>query len=251
MSERVEALSVLRRASIRPVVMLAPTRGRPAGAAELVDAFEETTARTRGASLVLVVDEDDPALPRYEALGYPGMIVGPRLRLGPTLNRWAPVAVELGAEAVGFLGDDHRPRTPGWDGLMLAEVRRGSGGAVVYGDDGFQHERIPTAVVIAARLIALLGWMVPPGMVHLYLDDWWKRLGEDMGELRYLPHVLIEHMHPHAGKGVMDAGYAEVNSAEMYAADGAAFQEYLSQRWPNDRTRLRRELWGMHRGVSR
>lgn len=245
-----QRFAVLEGAARRPIVMLAPTRGRPAGAAELVDTFEETTARTRQASLVLVVDEDDPELPGYEALGYPGMIVGPRLRLGPTLNRWAPVAVELGAEAVGFLGDDHRPRTRGWDALVLAELRR-MGAGVAYADDGFQHERIPTSVVISSRLIALLGWMVPPGMVHLYLDDWWRRLGEDMAALSYLPHVLIEHMHPHAGKGAMDAGYAEVNSAEMYAADGAVFQEYLTQRWPNDRTELRRELWGMHRGVSR
>lgn len=227
--------SVLAAAACRPLVMLAPTRGRPRAARALVQAFEAT--QSGQASLVLAVDEDDPELPRYLDLDWPDTIVGSRLRLGGTLNLLGPAAVGAGAWAVGFLGDDHRPRTSDWDVEFLAALR-GMGSGVVYGDDGFQHENIPTAVAITADLIHALGWMVPPGMVHLYLDDWWKRLGADLDRLMYLPHVLIEHMHPVAGKGEWDPGYAEVNSAQRYAEDGALLERFLATSWPNLRRLL-------------
>ncbi len=242
---RTAAAEILLRAARRPLVMLAPTRGRPEAAAELIGAFVGTVGLgTPAASLVLAVDDDDPELEGYLRLGYPWTIVGPRLRLGPTLNALAPLAVSVGAEAVGFLGDDHRPRTLDWDSALVAALRR-MGVGVAYADDGFQHDRIPTAVAISADLIDALGWMVPPGMIHLYLDDWWATLGRELGRLAYLPEVLIEHMHPAAGKGEWDDAYHEVNSPQMYAHDGARFQEFLAEEWPTLRTRLHTRLDGM------
>lgn len=240
---------VLYRAAQRPLVMLAPTRSRPRAAAELIGAFAGTAGLTPAASLVLVVDDDDPDLAGYLELGYSATIVTRRLRLGPTLNAFAPLAVSLGAEAVGFLGDDHRPRTLDWDVALVGALRR-MGSGVVYADDGFQHEKLPTAVAISADLIAELGWMVPPGMIHIALDDWWAALGRDLGRLTYLPEVLIEHMHPAAGKAEWDESYREVNSAEMYGHDFARLNDYLMSEWPTTRARLRTRLDGATRRVG-
>jgi hypothetical protein len=197
------------RVAAAELVMIAPSRGRPAAMAELIAQWAAVTA---GSLLLLAVDDDDPELPGYLALRHPWTLVGPRLRLGGTLNELAPRVAESGPVAVGFLGDDHRPRTVGWD------------------------------VVITTDIIRTLGWMVPPGMIHLYLDDFWRRLGSDLDRLVYLPDVVIEHMHPHAGKGVWDDRYQEVNSAEMYAHDGTILQRYLGTDWPTDRARLRTRL---------
>ena len=57
--------------------------------------------------------------------------------------------------------------------------------------------------------------MVPPGMIHLYFDNFWLDFGRAMGKITYLPDVIIEHMHPAVGKAVLDAGYQEVNAPEM------------------------------------
>jgi hypothetical protein len=69
--------------------------------------------------------------------------------------------------------------------------------------------------------------MVPPNMKHLYLDNFWKKLGEDLGSLHYLEDVIVEHMHPVAGKAEWDEGYVAVNAQEVYSADALAYKNYI------------------------
>jgi hypothetical protein len=221
------------------LVMLCPTRGRPAAARELADAWPEFT--TAGAQLMLLIDHDDPERAAYEAIGgrdgvYP--YTGPAARVGPWLNRMAPKVAETGAKAVGFLGDDHRPRTKGWDARFLAALD-GMGGGVVYGNDLYQRERIPTAVAISAPIVRELGGMVPSGLEHLYLDNFWAALGTQLDRLAYLDDVIIEHVHPLAGKAAWDAGYARVNGPDQYARDAAAFRAYLAAGFADDVERVR------------
>jgi hypothetical protein len=69
--------------------------------------------------------------------------------------------------------------------------------------------------------------MVPPDMIHLYLDNFWMKLGNDLGKLRYISEVVLEHLHPMAGKAEWDEGYREVNAIEVYSADFKAFDNYI------------------------
>jgi hypothetical protein len=208
------------------LLMLVPTRGRPRAALALAQAWSETA--TGGAALLFLVDDDDPELPGYGALGAlgPTVHVGPRLRLGPTLHK-ASAEFASRYPMVGFMGDDHRPRTLGWDRAYVdALTEMGTG--IVYGDDLFQGERIPTQVAMTSDIVEAMGGMVPGGLVHMYIDDLWKAVGERLGCLRYLPDVVVEHLHPVAGKAEWDARYAEVNAPEVYAADQARFEAWLA-----------------------
>jgi hypothetical protein len=72
--------------------------------------------------------------------------------------------------------------------------------------------------------------MVPPKMIHLYLDNFWMKLGKDLDKLKYIPEVILEHMHPIAGKAQMDQGYVDVNAPDVYSADLAAFTDYIESR---------------------
>jgi hypothetical protein len=98
----------------------------------------------------------------------------------------------------------------------------------VYGDDRLQGRNLPTAVFMTARIVEDLGYMAPPDQRHLYLDDGWKQWGERAGCLQYLPEVVIEHMHPGAGKAAHDALYAETGSHAQYQADRVAYEAYLN-----------------------
>ena len=227
-----------------PIVYLVPSRGRPANAVELVAAWDATLSAVPAANLVIVLDDDDPALDGYADAFNHGttvpewceVIIGPRYRLGPTLNRLAPVFA-AGRTAVGFMGDDHRPRTLRWD-ERLDELHNATPLAVVYGNDLVRGADLPTAVSIDARIIGELGYMVPPDAVHLYLDDYWRRLGTDLGTLVYADDLVIEHCHPTAGTAPFDDRYAEVNAAELYAADEATFLAHLVHVHPDDIARL-------------
>lgn len=217
------------------LTILVPTRGRPQNLARLWAAFAETCVMpTR---LVALVDQDDPELPAYRALAdrLTGeetfrMNVGPRLRLGPTLNAAAPEWAAR-SDAVGFLGDDHLPRTVGWDGRYLAALER-LGTGLVYGNDLIQGAALPTQVAMTSDIILATGHMVPPGAVHLWLDNAWLELGRALDAITYLPDVVVEHLHPIVGRAEWDAGYAEANADARSDADRRVFEEWRERELP-------------------
>lgn len=210
-------------------VWICPSRNRPANIARLLNAWDDTGAT---ADLIVAVDDDDDHLPAYRELftdlsDRHILTVGPREKLGPTLNR---LATEYAPDydAVGFLGDDHIPRTPRFD-QRLADVLDGG---LAYGNDLFQGEKLATAVLQSSRIITTLGQFHPPGLVHLYLDDYWIALGKGIGRLTYCPDVILEHVHFTNGKSVHDQTYAEANSAANQSGDLAAWQTYSREHLP-------------------
>jgi hypothetical protein len=216
------------------LLMIVPSRGRPQNVAALLEAWAETT--TGSTDLWIALDEDDPELAEYKGAAllptsWPGWSLKPprwitqeRLRLGGTLNTIA-VPAAANYRAVGFLGDDHRPRTMGWDRRMV-EALDELGTGLVYGDDLFQRQNLPTAIAMTSDIVRALGYMVPGGLVHLYVDNAWAALGNGIGRLRYLPDVVIEHLHPSAGKAEMDDSYRETNSDAQFDADRHRFEDW-------------------------
>jgi len=213
------------------LVVVVPSRGRPGNVRALLSAVRDT--RSESTTVLLVVDHDDPDAPGYHdvAREAPDVVravlsVPPSQGGGmvPALNFAALAASDL-AYAVGFLGDDHCPRTVGWDGAYLAALRE-LGTGIVYGDDLVQRHRLPTQCAMTTDIVRGLGYMAPPGLTHLYVDNTWLAWGTAAWCLRYLPDVVVEHRHPLAGTGQWDAGYARVNHQGMYDRDRAAFEEY-------------------------
>ena len=211
-----------------PLAVIVPTRGRPQNAARLAAAFRETD--TLNALPVFAADQDDPELPAYRKLLDDGAI--PRLMVAPpgmhgmcAVLNWAARTYAGLYEAVGFMGDDHLPRTAGWEDKVL-DALDSLQPRIVYGNDLLQGPNLPTAVFMQSRMIQAMQLMAPPAMIHLYLDDFWKHLGEVLDGLVYLPDVIIEHLHPVNGKAAWDERYAAVNSAGRDQADRRAWLEY-------------------------
>lgn len=208
------------------LVVIVPSRGRPAAVAELADAFAKTC--TADTVLFVANDSDDPELDRYAAAGY-GRWVGPHQSMVAAVNDAVPVA--LGLEfpfAVGFMGDDHRPRTHGWDTAYLVALRE-MGTGIVYGDDLLQRERLPTQCAMTADIVRALGWMIPPRLIHMYADNFWLDLGRLTGRIRYLPEVVVEHLHPLAGKAEWDAGHLRVNDPAIHDKDRVAYARFKAE----------------------
>lgn len=217
------------------LTILVPTRGRPANLARLWQAFRDTCEyETR---LVALVDSDDPELRGYQDLYRQlkdepmfRMGIGPRLRLGPTLNVAAPKWAAR-SDAVGFMGDDHLPRTADWDGRYLTTLKN-LGTGLVYGNDLIQGQALPTQVAMTSDIILATGHMVPPGAVHLWLDNAWLALGQTLNSIVYLPDVTVEHLHPIAGRAQWDAGYAEANTDARSDADRKVFEQWREHELP-------------------
>jgi hypothetical protein len=220
------------------LLVIVPSRGRPHNVAALWDAWSETA--TGAAGLLVAADTDDPALPGYrEVCGDRGieLTVGPRIRMVPTLNK---VAKERAPQyfALGFLGDDHRPRSLGWDAHYLAELRT-MGTGFVYGNDLIAGERLPTQVAMTSDIVQTLGAMVPAPVKHLYADNQWWDLGHALNRITYLPDVIVEHCHPLAGTATDDDGYREVNAAGAHEADRQVYAHWYEHDMPADVAKLR------------
>jgi hypothetical protein len=136
------------------------------------------------AKLCIVVDEDDPELPRYRSTLYE--LTGQYKWLS-----WIRVPTKGMNTALNYVAMRH--------------------------------------VAIDSRAVRALGHMAPGELHHLYLDNYWKTLGERTGRMRYLNGVIIEHMHPVAGKAEWDEGYKRVNHGSMYEHDRLAFESYVNE----------------------
>ena len=215
------------------ILVLCPSRGRPAAAQETLDAFLATNPGP-DTSLLFVVDEDDQTLDRYP--GFAFLVSPPPGSMVAALNAAAMAKVD-DYDVIGFIGDDHRFRTPGWD-LLIAEVFTKYGSGIAFGDDLAQRANLPTQVFISSGIIKALGYMALPTCRHLYVDNAWRTLGEALGALFYIPSIVIEHLHPAYGKGEWDAGHLLVNSQEMYNHDRLAYETWCSEGLARDLERI-------------
>jgi hypothetical protein len=209
------------------LLVIVPSRGRPESVARMAQAWTETGAYDDGAWLLFAVDGDDPHHSAYLAQA------SDRVQM-TTTARWVPMVPKLNQTAMdaagdwwalGFAGDDHIPRTPGWAGRYLTELRD-LGTGIVYGDDGYQGANLPTQWVMTANIVRALGRMVPAPVEHLYCDNSVLDLGRAAGCIRYTPDVLIEHMHPVVGKAETDAQYRRTNHPTQFRRDRVAYQRW-------------------------
>jgi hypothetical protein len=216
--------------TLATLAVVVPTRGRPQNAARLINQWEVTGADSQ---LIFRVDEDDPELDGYRALnltpwGEPvAMVVGESLRMGGALNELGRIVAQA-VDVLGFMGDDHLPHGAQWD-RIIRRAFSWSGGEplVIYGNDLIQGPELPTAVFLDARIVRTLGYVVPPGLIHLFMDNYWKWLGTHLGTITYMPNLIIEHLHPLVGKAPHDERYAAVNADDVWQHDERVFEEWV------------------------
>jgi hypothetical protein len=209
--------------------VVVPSRGRPENADRLAKAFIDTNTE---ADLYFIVDNDDPRWvdyirdDKYKVLPADNQTGG----CAYSLNTGATMLLDISRFPVYdyfvFMGDDHLPRTQNWDKAFIQALGINTG--IVYGDDLLQGANLPTAFCMSRDLVEYLRGMTFPGCIHLFFDNFVKQLGLDLEYLKYLPNVIIEHLHPVAGKAEMDEGYARVNQPKWYEQDLLTLQKYLA-----------------------
>ena len=203
-------------------LVILPTRSRPDSAERCINALKEHSVKS---DFVIAIDDDQSDLyPRLEGVTYE---VNPRLRMNGTLNLVANKYADK-YETIYFLGDDHLVHTPKWDEYLSDAIAK-KGFGLAYGNDLLQRQSLATAVMMSTNIIRAVGYMAPPKLVHLYMDNYWMILGSRLGSLWYFDKVIIEHLHPVAGKAQWDEGYVEANADEVGNADRAELHRYMEE----------------------
>jgi hypothetical protein len=231
---------------IDKIAFIVPTRGRPGNVAGLSVAFDQTSFGY--ADLHFVVDGDHPEEHDYtRASGRHSVHYQPWRGLSGTLNT-ASVHFAKAYRYVGFMGDDHRPRTHGFDASLYGALRRMGDHAVAYGPDGqadYSHimtgpvteeaSHVPmTWWVMDSQTIRLLGQHVPYVLSHTCVDDYVWQLGYQSETLTYVSGALVEHLHPVWGKAKTDESYELSSEHNNRLADHRKWAEYQKTQLPRD-----------------
>lgn len=212
--------------------MLVPTRGRPHNVQRLLDTWESTVDTRVNTDVLFLVDADDPVIDEYRAIDARYVV----------FETWQPMVYKVDAAAVklassyyalGFMGDDHVPRTPGWNAMMTAQLRTQRAG-IVYGDDRLMGGRLPTHWLMTSNIVTALKRMIPASVEHMYCDNSILDLGRGARCITYLSNVVIEHMHPLAGKASSDAGYKRVNASEQFRRDHRSYVIWRRRQYRHD-----------------
>lgn len=194
------------------LAILLPTRGRPENLVRFITAVENTA---KDYHIYLRLDVDDPAAAEYDEIG--GMdhqrisaYHGDRIGFGASLNELAFYAERDGCSHLAMMGDDVVPVTPGWDVALVEAL--GDRLGVAYGDDGLREKHspdLPTHYVTQTEVYRRLGYLAPPTIRHLFLDNVARDVGRYLDHFVFVP-VKITHHHPWIdGEHLHDATYAE------------------------------------------
>lgn len=214
--------------------ILMPTRGRPQNLNRFINAVKETADDWH---LYLRLDTDDESAPLYDEVidhDDPRISVyhGDRIGLGASLNELAAIAERDGVSHIGMFGDDVLPITKGWDTALVNAL--GDRLGVAYGDDGLRDKHapdLPTHYITQTEVYRRLGYLAPPTMRHLFLDNVARDVGRRLGNFVYVP-VKLQHLHPLAeGEHLHDVTYAEGGrNAEIGKADRKAYIRWSQKR---------------------
>lgn len=142
---------------------------------------------------------------------------------------------------LSYIDDDCVVETDGWD-LLLTLPLKAKGYGVSWGNDGIQNGRVPTKGTVTTNLLDVFGWLCIPGLIHLFIDDFWARVGYELHSAHYAPHVLMTHHHWLNKKADMDATYMENSTREVWAHDEKVFNDYMTGQFHDDMERVKKAL---------
>jgi hypothetical protein len=209
------------------MLLIVPSRTRPESAHRFLNKVEATLAPV---DVLFALDEDDDTADLYPPLNVQIVKGGSMVA---ALNEVAVQHADSYAY-IGFLGDDTLPHAGWYDRILRALESRPN--SMAYGNDLIHGPGLPTAIFMDTSVIKALGFMAPPDQKHLFVDNYWKALGEATGTLVYVPDAIIEHLHPLVSKAETDEVYAKVNS--VWSHDEKMFNYRMEFQFSEDVRKL-------------
>ena len=230
------------------MLVIIPSRGRPDNIRRFYKACIKTNADVH---IIAGIDYDDPSYQEYHQWILDQFDTNDRVRIadfpskkrkrfGPTLNNIA-IAFANKYKYIYWCGDDHLPITENWDQKYREELDK-LGTGIVYGNDLVMGSTIPTQMAMTSDIVEVLGYAVPEGFTHLFIDNYFLELGKALGKIVYMPDVIVQHLHHITGHAEEDQTYKEANSEENWSNDRARFEKYMQEELYSDVEKLRRYI---------
>jgi hypothetical protein len=191
------------------LLLMVPTKGRPDKYKILEDSYQSNHGDA--SMLMPIIDLDEKEM--YEPSKYDVQRIYFSGNLVDKLNYGAEVALSLGYKYIGWVGDDVVIQTPDFDLAIIAAFEADPAIKIIHCADMLHNGAIANHWIVRAELVKALHYFIPPEFKHLYIDNFWTKVGAETNTIKYLPHVILEHRHWINQKAQNDATYqlAEAN----------------------------------------
>lgn len=206
---------------MKPILIILPSKGRP----KKIEGFYETWKKTTEgfSDLLVCLDDDDPSLKEYKKIKGVKFDIDQGKSFCYACNRAFKKFPNY--KYYYLVSDDHRLRTK-WEKTFIDKIENEGGMGVCYADDMVWREKLGSAAFVSGNIFRALGYVTPPGMIHMFSDVFWKELGVQLKKLFYFPDILIEHLHFTVGKSPVDSIYLSVDNKIVYSHDKKIFNEW-------------------------
>ena len=221
------------------LLVLCPSHQRPLEARRLYETFHRT-ATLPDTRLVFLVWADDATAQKYES-NWMKSALRPEESMTARSNAGF-ISEDDGCDAVGWVADDNRFATVGWDEIVLHALRTVP---IVFGNDVASPGSKPSHVFLDARIPRALGWFLHPDLVSTFHDDVFMHLGTGADTARplgqnkesgggvgiaYMPSVLVPHL------------YTERDNSANFQHDALVYQAWRRNEAEDDIAKAKRAL---------
>lgn len=207
------------------IVLLLPSRGRPASAREAVESAKDMASKPDDVIVALRLDNDED-FASYNKTPRDFTAVGPRKGCSPAyeeLCRWVPGSM------FSIFADDVRVRTTEWDERYRAIYGERSGRPFVLSPADL-HTKLATHPCVPISWLQNFGCLWPFPFEHFYSDTFLDSVGREAGVLVRLEDVVFEHVAPKYGGIPPDKTYADSRSSPSVRKDYELFMGSLAVR---------------------
>jgi hypothetical protein len=174
----------------------------------------------------VILDQDD--LDNYNYLDNYSFIIKHVVPEGLTLmQKINTISLTLAEKYpyLAFIGDDIVFKTS-WESKFIGELSKTKNG-LVYGNDLHQGKNLATHPCITSNMVKAVGFFGCPAVEHNFFDVYWLEIVRLTGTVKYLPEVVMEHMHPNAGKNPYD--YISIKINNNLISDQQRYKDYMSE----------------------
>lgn len=185
---------------MQKISLLAPTRKRPHLVRKVLKSISNTVSNPKNIDILFYIDDDDLATideidkikNEFAELDI-SYKIGKRMKMGEYPNELYP---HTDSPLLMTFSDDLEFKTKNWDVLINNEFDKILDQILlVYPKDTIQNEKVATLPFVSRKAIDIVGYFTPPYFEVWYGDMWLHEMYKQLGRLKYLPKVVIEHQH--------------------------------------------------------
>ena len=136
---------------------------------------------------------------------------------------------------IGFIGDDIVFKTP-FESKIINYLSEHSH-AMAFGNDLIWNGKLPTHPFMTSKTVMAVGFFGCPAVEHNFFDNYWEMVFDGLQTKKYIPDIVMEHMHSMVGKEKND--YLANVIADKLQLDKIKFINYINRHLEIDLEKIR------------